>query len=207
MFWQLRVRTAIATVRWMLATARLRMSLVASLSLFFWIGLFILFYHGFAFLSSPSIHTDVVEPLYNAFFLALMVMLMFSSGIILYSALFCSPEAAFLLTTPIRTQRIYQHKFQEAVWFSSWGFILLGSPTLGGLRRGHRRALVLLCAAVAVCDCLCPHSRGDRRNFVPAHRQSVAVDSRARIGVERVAGGGIDDVVGLVDPQRRRKRI
>src|SRR5262249_29362968 len=92
--------------------------------------LFVLFYYGFGFLASTQIHTDLVEPLYNAFFLALMVMLVFSSGIILYNALFCSPETTFLLTTPVRTQRIYQHKFQEAVWFSSWGFVLLGSPTL-----------------------------------------------------------------------------
>ncbi len=35
-----------------------------------------------------------------------------------------------MLTTPVRAQRIYTHKFQEAVVFSSWGFILLGSPTL-----------------------------------------------------------------------------
>jgi ABC-2 type transport system permease protein len=129
-YWRLRYRVAMATFRWMLATARLRMSLVVSLSLFFWMGLFILFYHGFAFLSSSSIHTNVVEPLYNAFFLALMLMLIFSSAIILYGGLFNSPEVSFLLTTPTRTHRIYQHKFQEAVWFSSWGFVLLGSPTL-----------------------------------------------------------------------------
>jgi len=129
-FWQLRAHTAVSTLRWMLTSAWLRAILVASLSLFFWCGLYVLFYYGFGFLSSASIHTDVVEPLYNAFFLALMVMLIFSSGIILYSGLFCSPEAVFLMTTPVRTQRIYQHKFQEAVWFSSWGFVLLGSPTL-----------------------------------------------------------------------------
>jgi ABC-2 type transport system permease protein len=128
LFWQLRARTAIAMVRGMFTTARLRMSLVASLSLFFWIGLFVLFYQGFGYLS--WMHTDVVQPLFNTFFLALMVMLIFSSGIILYNSLFCSPEATFLLTTPVRTQRIYQYKFQEAVWFSSWGFVLLGSPTL-----------------------------------------------------------------------------
>jgi ABC-2 type transport system permease protein len=129
-FWRLRTRMGIAMARSMLATARLRMSLVASLSLFFWLGLFVLFYHGFRFLSSSAIHTNVVEPLYNAFFLALMLMLLFSSGIILYGGLFKSPEISFLLTTPTRAERIYQHKFQEAVWFSSWGFVLLGSPTL-----------------------------------------------------------------------------
>ena len=123
------LNNAAATLRWMLNRARLRMSLVGSLSLFFWVGLFVLFYQGFGYLTVRCT-ADVVQPLYNAFFLALMVMLMFSSGIILYNSLYCSPEASFLLTTPARAQRIYQHKFQEAVWFSSWGFILLGSPTL-----------------------------------------------------------------------------
>jgi ABC-2 type transport system permease protein len=127
-FWQLRLNNAAATLRWMLNRARLRMSLVGSLSLFFWVGLFVLFYQGFGYLT--VLPAEVVQPLYNAFFLALMVMLLFSSGIILYNSLYCSPEASFLLTTPARAQRIYQHKFQEAVWFSSWGFILLGSPTL-----------------------------------------------------------------------------
>ena len=130
LFWRLRMRVFASMFRWMMGSAWLRAMLVGSLSLFFWSGLYVLFYYGFGFLASNQIHTDLVEPLYNAFFLALMVMLVFSSGIILYNALFCSPETAFLLTTPVRTQRIYQHKFQEAVWFSSWGFVLLGSPTL-----------------------------------------------------------------------------
>ncbi len=127
-FWHLRARTTAATLGRMFTTARLRLSLVVSLSLFFWVGLYVLFYNGFRMLS--LMHTDIVQPLYNAFFVALMMMLVFSSGIILYSSLFCSAETAFLLTLPARTQRIYAHKFQEAVWFSSWGFVLLGSPTL-----------------------------------------------------------------------------
>jgi ABC-2 type transport system permease protein len=44
--------------------------------------------------------------------------------------LYCSNEAEFLLTTPIRPERIVLHKFQEAIVFSSWGFLLLGSPML-----------------------------------------------------------------------------
>ena len=129
-FWQLRVRVVKAAIRRMFVSERLRLSLVVSLSLLFWVGLYLLFYRGFVFLSGPGISTDIVPPLFNTFFLALMVMLAFSSGIILHNSLFCSPETVFLLTTPVRAQRIYTQKFQEAVLFSSWGFILLGSPTL-----------------------------------------------------------------------------
>ncbi len=128
LFWHLRSRITSATIRDMLTTARLRLSLVAFLSVFFWVGLYVLFYKGFGMLS--LLQYNMIEPLYNAFFLALMLMLVFSSGVILYTSLFCSPETTFLLTTPARVQRIYAHKFQEAVWFSSWGFVLLGSPTL-----------------------------------------------------------------------------
>ncbi len=59
-----------------------------------------------------------------------MIMLMFSGGIIMYGSLFHSPETAFLLTIPARTERVFLHKFQDAVLMSSWGFILLGSPVI-----------------------------------------------------------------------------
>ena len=45
-------------------------------------------------------------------------------------ALFHSREAAFLLTTPASTDRIFAYKFAEAIGFSSWGFFLLGSPLM-----------------------------------------------------------------------------
>jgi ABC-2 type transport system permease protein len=48
----------------------------------------------------------------------------------MYGSLFHSPETAFLLTIPARTERIFLHKFQDAVLLSSWGFILLGSPVI-----------------------------------------------------------------------------
>jgi len=127
-FWRLRRSIVSSMLRRMFQTARLRISLVVLLSGFFWCGLLVLFLEGFRFLAaaySPTIHG-----VYNIFFASLMMMLVFSTGIILYSGLFRSAETAFLLTTPARTERIFLHKFQEAIWFSSWGFVLLGSPML-----------------------------------------------------------------------------
>jgi ABC-2 type transport system permease protein len=57
-------------------------------------------------------------------------MLVFSTGIITYTALFHSREGAFLLTTPATTDRIFAYKFFEAIGLSSWGFFLLGSPLM-----------------------------------------------------------------------------
>jgi ABC-2 type transport system permease protein len=122
-----------ATVAWetlgsMFAFARLRLSLVVLLSGLFWASLYGLFLEAFTFLA--ALHADVVSLLFNAFFSSLMVMLVFSTGILLYGGMYCSTEARLLLTLPVRAETIFGHKFQEALWFSSWGFVLLGSPML-----------------------------------------------------------------------------
>jgi ABC-2 type transport system permease protein len=133
-FWWMRMRTIWTVLRKTLRSSRLRLSLIVFLSVFFWFGLFTLFFGGFRFLSTAisnvTTHAQTVQAIYNVFFASLMVMLVLSSSIILYSGLYCSAEAAFLLTTPARPERIVLHKFQEALFFSSWGFLLLGSPML-----------------------------------------------------------------------------
>jgi ABC-2 type transport system permease protein len=127
-FWSLRRRLLRASLRRLFRTARLRATLVMFLSVVFWGALYFLFYSGFDLLA--GLYPLAVESLYNAFFASLMVMLLFSSGIIMFTNLYRSPEAAFLLTTPARPERIFSYLFQEAIWFSSWGFLLLGSPML-----------------------------------------------------------------------------
>jgi ABC-2 type transport system permease protein len=72
----------------------------------------------------------LLELLFDLLFFSLTVLLIFSTGIILYASLFASPESAFLLSTPIRDDHVFAYKYQSAVAFSSWGFLLLGSPIL-----------------------------------------------------------------------------
>jgi ABC-2 type transport system permease protein len=125
--WRLRYRTGLGLLRGMLVRSRLRATLVVGLSLFFWIGLFILFRDGHRLLMG---YPAIVEQLFNLFFFTLLILLTFSSALILYSGLYRSEEAGFLLTTGLRERRIFLYKFQEAAWFSSWGFLLLSSPML-----------------------------------------------------------------------------
>lgn len=126
----LRLRATIAweTLRSLFALARLRMSLATILSGIFWGAMFVLSLEGFRFLR--ELHADVVSLLFNAFFLSLTLMLVFSSGILLYSGMYCSTEARLLLTLPLRAEAIFAHKAHEALWFAGWGFLLLGSPLL-----------------------------------------------------------------------------
>lgn len=115
------------------AKSRLRYALVIVLSILLWFGLYYLVLEGFHFMKGTlpqRIHEQIVQAIFNMFFFALFLMLIFSSGVILYGSLFRSGEVTYLLTMPIREERIFQHKFQRAVMLSSWGFVLLGSPML-----------------------------------------------------------------------------
>jgi ABC-2 type transport system permease protein len=128
LFLRLRATLVWETLRSMLTGSRLRLSLVVLLSGLFWGALYGLFQEAFTFLD--SLHADVISLLFNAFFSSLMVMLVFSAGILLYGGMYRSPEARLLLTLPVRAETIFAHKFREALWFASWGFVLLGSPML-----------------------------------------------------------------------------
>jgi ABC-2 type transport system permease protein len=134
--WRLRYRVARTQLQQLLTTARLRTFLVAGLSLFFWLGLFLLFYEGFRFIvenvgqPGGQYHAKTVQFVFHLFFASLNVMLVFSSGIILYTGLYNSPETEYLLTLPVRPERIVLYKFQEALFYSSWGFFLLASPIM-----------------------------------------------------------------------------
>lgn len=133
-FWRLRANILRAMSAGALKNARVQVMSVLLASAILWIGLFLLFCQGFLFIQSGIVHAglraQMVQVIFNVFFLALSVMLVFSSAIILYGGLYRSEEVAFLLTTPARSARIVMHKFHETVFFSCWGFVLLGSPML-----------------------------------------------------------------------------
>jgi ABC-2 type transport system permease protein len=133
-FWRMRWRILCTLLRQTLVQSWFRVALVLVLSSLLWLGLFWLCLDGFRFLRATILARDTydqsVRAVFGVFFAALTVMLVFSSAIILYSSLFRSREAAFLLALPARTERVFLHKFQEAIVLSSWGFVLLGSPLL-----------------------------------------------------------------------------
>jgi ABC-2 type transport system permease protein len=131
-FHRLHLRIARTVLRQTAASARLRLVLVLSLSGSLWYGLYRLILEGFKFLHNtiPQQQNLVVHGVFSTFFATLLVMIAFSASIILYASLFRSAEVALLLTLPARDERVFLHKFQEAVVLSSWGFLLLGSPLL-----------------------------------------------------------------------------
>lgn len=72
----------------------------------------------------------ILELLFDSLFFTLGTMLILSTGLIVYASLFTGVETRYLLTTPARADHIFTTKFQSAIGFSSWAFLVLGVPIL-----------------------------------------------------------------------------
>ncbi len=178
--------------------ARLRVSMIAFCSVVFWLGLFFLFFGSFQFIAMyVDLANTIIEYLFSMFFLSLLVMLLFSTGIIVYSALFHSRESTYLLTTPASADRIFAHKFGEAIGFSSWGFFLLGSPLMVayGLTRNAPAGYYLMFVAFLLSFVVIPGSLGAIVAVVVANvfprRQKMV------LAVSILAGLAVTTYVGL----------
>ena len=180
-FRHLRLRLVRNQVADLLGGSRLRVATIAFCCLCFWVGLFVLFLDGFRFVDQYfRVYNEIVEYIFSAFFLSLTVMLVFSTGIILYAGLFQSREAAFLLTTPAAADRVFAFKFAEAMAYSSGGFLLLGSPLMlaYGLTARAPWTFYALCAGYLPTFVLIPGGLGAvaallLANFLPRQRKSV----------------------------------
>jgi ABC-2 type transport system permease protein len=133
LFGRLRRRLLRNTVRVLMEQSALRLISILLTSLVIWVFVFAVSWSGFNYISSAQrvpAFGHIVGVLFDFLFMSLAVMLVFSTGLILYSSLFNSAEASFLLSTPARADQVFGHKYRGAVGFSSWGFLLLGSPVL-----------------------------------------------------------------------------
>jgi ABC-2 type transport system permease protein len=133
LFQWLRWRLLRNSFRVMLRHSAVRLLTVLLCSALIWGTLFALSYLGFHELQTRwnfPLEGNLIGTLFDIMFIVLTALLLFSTGLILYSSLFSSPETSFLLSGPVAADRVFAYKFQGAVAFSSWAFILLGSPIL-----------------------------------------------------------------------------
>jgi ABC-2 type transport system permease protein len=152
-------------------------------SAFVWGFVFIISWLGFDFLHQEEWRLPVpaiIGIVFDLLFLALGLFLVFSSGLILYGSLFSSAETSFLLSQPVAADQVFAYKYQGAVGFSSWAFLLLGAPVLiaYGMVWGGRwqfygllplffLGFVLLPTCIGSIACLLI------ANFVPRRRKQV----------------------------------
>jgi ABC-2 type transport system permease protein len=132
LFHRLRYRLLRNSARALVQQSALRLFTIVAISLLVGGFVFGVSLEGFHYLHQfrlPAVGS-VIGTIFDALFLTLSVGLMFSTALILYSSLFTSAEAHFLLHTPAPADRIFAYKFQGAIAFSSWAFLLLGAPVL-----------------------------------------------------------------------------
>ncbi len=133
LFHWLRWRQLANSGRALAGSAFFRPLTISLVSLLVWSFVFGVSYAGFDFVHREvklPMTGEIISIVINMMFLTLGVLLIFSSGLILFGSLFASPETVFLLSKPIRDDRVFAYKFQGAVAFSSWAFLLLGMPVL-----------------------------------------------------------------------------
>src|SRR5690348_2280981 len=162
-------------------------------SVVMWCFIFSISWGGFVFLESEigvPLTGEIVGVLFDLLFLSLAVLLIFSSGLILYGSLFASAETAFLLSRPVAADQVFAYKFQGAVAFSSWAFLLLGTPILlsYGLVCDAPWYFYVLLPAYFLGFVLIPGSLGGLAallivNFVPRHRKQVLLVSLTALAI------------------------
>jgi len=132
LFGRLRRQLLRNTLKVLLEQSSLSVVSIVLTSVVIWVFVFAVSWSGFRYMTLQRVPPfgAIVGVLFDFLFGALWLMLIFSTGLILYSSLFNSTEAAFLLSTPARADQVFGHKYRGAVGFSSWGFLLLGSPLL-----------------------------------------------------------------------------
>ncbi|HEV8060645.1 MAG TPA: hypothetical protein VGP68_12260 [Gemmataceae bacterium] len=133
-FQRLRLRLFRNTVASVFEGAPLRLATILFSSALVWAGVFGASSLGFHHLHEQRIPFagGIIGTLFDMLFLALGVMLVFSTSIILFSSLFSAPETRFLLSMPAAADQVFAYRFHGAVAFSSYAFVLLGSPILLG---------------------------------------------------------------------------
>lgn len=117
--------------RLVLREGRLRLATGLFVCAVFWTGLFALFYGGFRFINRfPDFKVLVLGYLFGLFFITLMVLLVLSNAVIAFLGLFRSRETVFLMSKPLPASSIFAFKFGESLVFSSWAFLLMGTPLM-----------------------------------------------------------------------------
>jgi len=191
LFQKLRIWLLRNSWRGMVQQSSLRPLTILFCSSVVWCFVFAISWGGFLFLQREvgvPLTGEIVGVLLDLLFLSLAVLLVFSSGLILYGSLFTSPETAFLLAGPVTADHVFAYKFQGAVAFSSWAFLLLGAPILiaYGLVCGAAWYFYILLGLFFLGFVLLPGALGGLAallivNFFPKRRKQVLAASIAAL--------------------------
>lgn len=142
--------------------SRLKVTVIASFVIVFEAGLFAAFSSGFFFLNSlGGVGMMIIPKLFALFFLGLGLMLVISSTLTSYAAMYRSTDMQFLMVRPYSISELVLYKFFRSAILSSWALFFIIIPFLAAYARHEKLGLsfalwtflfsmpfVLLCSAV-----------------------------------------------------------
>jgi len=109
--------------------SKLKVFTVFSFTILLLFGEFRLFYYLFSFLGRiHGVGLIIIEKLFFLFFMSIFFLLVFSNIIVSYSSIFTSKELSILFSYPLRYLNIFDLKFIESTFLSSWAFFFVAFP-------------------------------------------------------------------------------
>ena len=96
-----------------------------------WAGLYLIFDRVFVLMRRFEEPAIIAIPyVFHVFFLAMTLLLAFSTAVLVYGSLFGRDEAGFLLATPTVPSNVVAIMYLESLFYSSWSLLLLGLPLM-----------------------------------------------------------------------------
>lgn len=198
LFLGLKRRQAAGTARTFGKHSRLKVLVLATFAVGFWVGMYWLVRGAVRFVDDTvtvDISRQIDGALFPLAFFSLMLMLAFSNGIIGYTALFRNKETAWLMTHPVPPAAITVYKMGESLVFSSWAFFFIGAPALlgYGVERDVHWLYYPVTVTVFASFALLPGAIGNGValclvRFLPRRGRQAAI---AGIAAVVVGGGGL----------------
>ncbi|MBN2563881.1 MAG: hypothetical protein JXQ75_23445 [Phycisphaerae bacterium] len=108
----------------------LRLLLVIMFVAAIWGALYAIFDSAFLFMHRFERSEVAVPYVFPIFFVAMTILLAFSTAVLAYGALFNHDEPSFLMATPHAPRDIVTVMYIESLFFSSWSLLLLGVPLM-----------------------------------------------------------------------------
>lgn len=103
-----------------------------------WGTLYLIFDRVLVFIRRFEQESVIALPyVFHLFFFSMTLLLAFSTGIIVYGALFSREEPGFLLAAPNKAENVVAIIFLESLFFASWSLVLLGMPLMLAVGRSQ----------------------------------------------------------------------
>jgi len=118
--------------------SRLKVAVLSISAVAIWLGAFLLFYLGFAWLlrfggsgQGAFVFGELLlRQSLGIFTLTVFLLLIFSNILVAFATLYRAHEIAWLVQAPLPVRTFFHARFVECVVFSSWALAYLGSPML-----------------------------------------------------------------------------